>query len=279
MTMSAARVPGTDWSAVVLWALIPVTIACGFVYFALTPEWESVEWAGGLLALVPLEFFRSFVFSILSETYSDYRSPMQAVRFFLLSLAILTAIAAGLSLYIMGFSDWIAWIRKPEVYRSVAFALALIAADGIIGVSSFRGDARRLSVRFQAVADDARDWLLLVAYQLPIVLALTYGVLLLVRESRGGLAWLPNPDSDGLRSFALLYAAFYFSGKAVLLAHANTAGFNRTGKRLFASRWIQLLIWQKSEEREKSERNERAAEGKRRAVLAGEAGPDVAQSG
>jgi hypothetical protein len=279
MAMSAARVPGTDWSAVFLWALIPVTIACGFVYFALTPEWESVEWAGGLLALVPLEFFRSFVFAILSETYRDYRSPMQAVRLFLLSLAILTAIAAGLSLYILGFSDWIAWIAKPEVHRSIAFALALIAVDGIIGVSSFRGDARRLSVRFQAVADDARDWLLLVAYQLPIVLALTYGVLLLVRESRGGLAWLPNPDSDGLRGFALLYAAFYFFGKAVLLARANTAAFNRTGRRLFASRWIQLLIWQKSEEREKSERDERAAEGKRRAVLAGEPEPDVARSG
>lgn len=268
------RVPATDHSAIALWVLIPVTVACGFVWFALTPEWDRVDWAAGLLALIPAELFRVFVFSILGETYRDYRSPMQAVRTFLISLAILTAVAAGGTVYIMGFADWWAWIRKPEVHRAIAFGLALIAFDGVVGVWTFRGDAKKLSVRLEAIGDDARDWLLLVAWQTPIVLALCYGVLLLVRESRGGLAWLPNPESDLLRSIGLLYAAFYFFGKALVFAHANTAAFNRSGRRLLGARWVQWLIWQKSEERERSERAERAAEVRRRAVLVGGAGGD-----
>jgi len=39
------------------------------------------------------------------------------------------------------------------------------------------------------------------------------------------------------------------------------------------------LIWQKSQEREISERNERSAERRRRAVLSGEAEPGVAREG
>ncbi len=83
---------GTDWSAIFTSTLIPLTVAAGFVYFALDPS-QAADWARGLLALIPLEYFRAFVFYILSDTYREYRSPMQAVRFFLVSLAILIVIA------------------------------------------------------------------------------------------------------------------------------------------------------------------------------------------
>ena len=269
----------TDWPAIALWTLVPLVVAAGFVYAAMTPQWESDDWVRGLLVLIPLEYFRAFVTSILSDTYREYRTPLQAARFFLVSLLILIVIAAAISLYVLGFRDFIDLIRKPEVYTAVALALAVIGVDGVIGVYFFRGDPLRLAARLQAVADDAKDWLQLAAFQAPIVLALSYGVLLLLKESRGGFAWVPDVGSDALRSACLLYAAFYFFGKAILLAHANTAQFNRTGRRLFASRWIQLLIWQKSQEREISERNERSAESKRRAVLSGEAEPGVAPEG
>ena len=244
-----------------------------FTYISATRHQSS------LAALIPLEYFRAFVTSILSDTYREYRTPLQAARFFLVSLLILIVIAVAISLYVLGFRDFIDLIRKPEVYTAVALALAVIAVDGVIGVYFFRGDPKRLAARLQAVADDAKDWLQLAAFQAPIVLALSYGVLLLLKESRGGFAWVPEVGSDALRSACLLYAAFYFFGKAILLAHANTAQFNRTGRRLFASRWIQLLIWQKSQEREISERNERSAERRRRAVLSGEAEPGVAPEG
>lgn len=259
----------TDWSAIFTWTLIPLTVAGGFVYFGLDPS-DAGDWARGLLALIPLEYFRSIVFSILSETYREYRSPMQAVRFFLLSLAILIVIAGVISLYVLK-GDWWAWITKPEVYRALAFALALIAVDGVIGVYFFRGDAKQLSVRFEAIADDASDWVQLAGFELPIVLALLYGFLLLLREAGHVLLWLPNPTSEMMISVGLFYAAFYFFGKAMLLAHANTAEFTETGQRLFGAPWIQWLIWEKNKNPELAAFSERAAAKRRRAVLTGEA--------
>jgi hypothetical protein len=259
----------TDWAAIATWTLIPLLVAAGFAWFALTPDWDSYDWAGGLLALIPLEYFRAFVFSILSETYREYRTPMQAVRVFLTSLAILIVIAAVMSVFILK-GDWWEWVSKPEVYRAIAFALALIAVDGVIGVYFFRGDARRLAARLQAVADDARDWLQLAGFQLPIVLALAYGVLMLIRQTTGSLHWLPDPTTELLRTAGMLYAAFYFFGKAMLLAHANTAEFNRTGARLFGADWVQLLIWEKNKDREMASRNERAAARRRLSILTSE---------
>ena len=270
MTQINERLPGTDWPSIGLWTFVPLTIAAGFVYVAVTPQWESDEWIGGLLALIPLEYFRAFVVSILSDTYATYKTPQQAVGFFLVSLLILVAIAAAIAAYVVGFHDLLAWMRKPEVYRAIAFALAVIAVDGVVSVYFFRGDAHRLAVRLQAVADDARDWLQLAAFQLPIVLALSYGVLLLLKQTRASLDWVPDPGSGIVRSTCLLYAAFYFVGKAMLLAHANTAAFNRTGRRLLGATWIQFFVWEKNRDRDKNAREERAAESKRLRVLTGE---------
>lgn len=262
--------PGTDWPSIGLWTFVPLTIAAGFIYVAVTPEWESDEWVGGLLALIPLEYFRTFVVSILSDTYATYKTPRQAVGFFLMSLLILIVIATAIAAYVVGFHDLLAWLRKPEVYRAIAIALAVITVDGVISVYFFRGDAHRLAARLQAVADDSGDWLQLVAFQLLIVLALSYGVLLLLKETRASLAWVPDPGSDVVRSACLLYAAFYFVGKAMLLAHANTAAFNRTGRRLLGARWIQFFVWENNRDREKNAREESAAESKRLRVLMGE---------
>jgi hypothetical protein len=259
---------GTDWSAIFNSTLIPLTVAAGFVYFALDPS-QAADWARGLLALIPLEYFRAFVFYILSDTYREYRSPMQAVRFFLVSLAILIVIALVTSLYVMK-GDWWAWITKPEVYRAIAFALALIAVDGVIGIYFFRGDPKQLSVRFEAIADDARDWVQIGGFQLPVVLGLALGLVLILRESGHGFAWFPKATIELLQSAGLFYAAFYFFGKAMLLAHANTAEFNETGQRLFGAPWIQWLIWQKNKNPELAAFSERAAAKRRRAVLSGE---------
>ncbi len=265
-------VPGTDWSAIFAWTLIPLTTAAGFGYFGLDPS-DAGDWARGLLALIPLEYFRAFVFSILSETYREYRTPMQAVRVFLTSFAILVAIAVALSIYVLK-GDWWAWITQPEVYRAIAFALAVIAADGVIGVYFFRGDPQQLSARLEAVADDARDWLQLAGIELPIALAFSYAFLLFLHEAEHMLPWLPYPTSELMISAALFYAAFYFFGKAMLLAHANTRAFNATGERLFGAPAIQWLIWEKNKDAALSASTERAAARRRRTVLTGES--DVA---
>jgi len=258
----------TDWSAIFTSTLIPLTVAAGFVYFGLDPS-DAGDWVRGLLALIPLEYFRAFVVNILSETYREYRSPMQAVRFFLVSLAILIVIALVISLCVLK-GDWWAWITQPEVYRAIAFALAVIAVDGVIGVYFFRGDPKRLSVRLEAVADDSRDWVQLGGLQLPIVLALLLGFLLILRES-GHAPWFPEATLETLQSAGLFYAGFYFLVKAILVAHASTAAFNATGHRLFGAPAIQRLIWEKNRDPVLSAFTERAAARRRRAVLTGEA--------
>jgi hypothetical protein len=260
--------PRTDWSAIFASTLVPLTIAAGFACFALDAS-EAGDWAGGLLVLIPLEYFRALVLYILSDTYREYRSPMQAVRFFLLSLAILSVIALAISLYVLK-GDWWAWMTKPEVYRAIAFALALVAVDGVIGVYFFRGDPKRLSARLEAVADDARDWVQLGGFQLPIVLGLALGLALILRETGHAPAWFREARLETLQSAALFYAAFYFAGKALLFAHASTAGFAATGKRLLGSSWVQWLIWEKNKDPGRAASRERAAAKRRRDVLAGE---------
>jgi len=259
---------GTDWAAIFTSTLIPLTTAAGFVWIGLDPS-DAGDWAHGLLALIPLEYFRAFVLYILSDTYREYRTPRQAVRFFLISLAILIGIAFVISLYVLK-GDWWAWITQPDVYRAIAFALALIAIDGVIGVYFFRGDAKRLSVRLEAIADDARDWVQLGGLQLPVVLGLVLGFVLILRESGHGFAWFPQATTELLQSAGLFYAAFYFLGKALLLAHAYTAAFNETGQRLLGAPTIQRLVWEKNKDRKLSAFSERAAAKRRRAVLTGE---------
>ena len=84
------QVPASDWSAMALSVLMPVSISAGFVHAALTWEWvESETWIWGLVLLVPFEFVRTLVYSILGDTFRSYESPRQAVRSFLLSMLIL----------------------------------------------------------------------------------------------------------------------------------------------------------------------------------------------
>ena len=272
MTGSERATPGTagtDWAAIFTSTLIPLTTAAGFVWIGLEPS-DAGDWAHGLLALIPLEYFRAFVLYILSDTYREYRTPRQAVRFFLISLAILIGIAFVISLYVLK-GDWWAWITQPDVYRAIAFALAMIESDGVIGVYFFRGDAKRLSVRLEAIADDARDWVQLGGLQLPVVLGLVLGFVLILRESGHGFAWFPQATTELLQSAGLFYAAFYFLGKALLLAHAYTAAFNETGQRLLGAQTIQRLVWEKNKDRKLSAFSEHAAAKRRRAVLTGEA--------
>ncbi|MET0230562.1 MAG: hypothetical protein ABW186_06495, partial [Rhodanobacteraceae bacterium] len=222
-----------------------------------------------LLAMIPLEYFRAIVVAILRDTYRESRTRAQAVGSFLLSLLILIAILTGISVWVMK-SGWWAWISEPEVYRTIAFAFFVVALDGMIGLWFFRGDAARVSARLDAIAADAGDWVQLAGFQLPVVLALGYGLALLLRESGQGFAWVPDATSNAIRSAALLCAAFYFVGKAVLIAHANTASFNATGARVLGARRVQWLIWEKNKDSAASQRNEREAASRRRALLCGE---------
>jgi len=104
-----------------------------------------------------------------------------------------------------------------------------------------------------------------------VALGLVLGFVLILRESGHGFAWFPQATTELLQSAGLFYAAFYFLGKALLLAHAYTAAFNETGQRLLGAPTIQRLVWEKNKDRKLSAFSEHAAAKRRRAVLTGEA--------
>ena len=265
------RAPATDWSAAVLSMLMPVAISAGFVNAALTSQWiESETWVYGLLLLVPLEFVRALVYSILGDTFRSYEGPIQAVRSFLLSMLILLVLGLIFGLYVLGFRDFFAALTDPAILRIISVPAAFLLADGIIALYFFRGNPRIQAVRIQAAADDLVDWLQLALFPTPFIVALIFAGLYWLRSSgRIEAPWLPDVDEETLRSAALLYAAWYFAGKAILLAHVQSARFNGSGRRLLGARWLQWLT-SKPENRKENALKEAANQKQRRSVLQSE---------
>ena len=252
--------------------LMPVAIAAGFVHAAVTSEWiESETWVYGLLLLVPFEFVRTLVYSILGDTFRSYESPLQGVRSFLLSMLILLVMGLIFGVYVMGFRDFFAAATDLAILRIISVPAAILVADGIIALYFFRGNPRIQAVRIQAAADDLVDWLQLALFPTPFVVALICAALYWLRSSSAYIdgAAQPDVDEETVRSAALLYAAYYFAGKAILLAHVYSARFNGSGRRLLGARWIQWLTT-KPENRKENALKEAASQKQRWSVLQSE---------
>jgi hypothetical protein len=266
----AFAVARTDWQAVLVTLLLPVLVAASFVWLGLRPQWEddTGDWATGMLVLLPLEFVRICVLWILRDTYADYRSPAQALRFFLLSIGILAVLCLGFALLQFGVRATLAALVQADTWRILLPPAALIVADGAIGLYFFRGDARVQAARLEAQGDDAQDWLCLAVCALPVTVLLPCFVIL-VRNDHG--AWLPPwlpRGSDAFRAVGLLYVAAYFVGKGLLLAHAYSARFRRSGARVLGARWIRFVLERDTEKRAAAIAAEARKAAKRRSVLA-----------
>jgi hypothetical protein len=261
----------TDWQALILTLLLPAVVVASLVWLALQPQWDdSPDWAVGLFVLIPFEGVRVIVFSILRDAFADFRTPWHAVKFFLLSLAILAVLCFAFSLYFVGIRDTFVALAQAQTWRVIVPPTLLILADGVIGLFFFRGDPRCQSARFEAISSDAEDWLALSVMRLPFVAAALYALVIWLR-SRGVAVpdWVRDPSLEAAREVCLLCAATYFAGKGILIGHAYTAHFNRTGKRLLSAGWIQFVLGKNGEERKKTATNERKAAAKRLAALTG----------
>jgi hypothetical protein len=266
-----ARVPATDWSAAAISMLMPVAIAAGFVHAAVTSQWiESETWVYGLLLLVPFEFVRTLVYSILGDTFRGYENPVQAVRSFLLSMLILLVLGLIFGVYVLGFRDFFAAVTDLAILRIISVPAVILLADGIIALYFLRGNPRIQAVRIQAAADDLADWLQLALFPTPFVFGLTWaGVYWLRSRASIDAASGPDVDEETVRSAALLYASYYFAGKAIVLAHVHSAHFNGSGRRLLGARWIQWLTT-KPENRKERALKEAANQKQRWSILQSE---------
>ena len=261
--------PPTDWPALVVSTLFPLLAAVGFVFLALQPQWDdSFDWIVGMAILAPLEIVRVLVLTILRDTYRDYRNPLYAVRWFLVSIGILAAICLAFALYGIGVSEVIAALGHWQTWRIILPLAGLIIADGVIGIYFFRGNARAQAARLDALAQDAEDWLTLGGLRLPIAIGLGYGFLLFLRSRDYAIpGWVPSPSFEAFRVLCQLCAALYFFGKAILVAQVNTAHFARTGKRLLSAPWIQFIVGSDAEAGAKAAKDEHRAVEERRRVL------------
>jgi len=268
-TMSAIGAR-TDWQALVVTLLIPTLVGAGLVRLALQPQWDdSDDWLDGFVALILFEGVRVIVLRIMRDTLREYRGPWQAVKFFLFSLLIFAAICLAIAIYVLKLQIF-SVLADPRTWKMMLPPLALIVADGVVNVVFFRGDAQRAAAQLDAAADDAEDWLSLAVFPTPLIVGFAYAALAIL-HARGspGLSWVPEPSLDTLREISLLYAAAYFFGKAVLLAHMHSGHFMRTGKRLLGGRGVQLLVTRNAEESARNAQAELRSAARRLVVLRG----------
>jgi hypothetical protein len=166
----------------------------------------------------------------------------------------------------------------PQTWEIILPPTAIIIVAGVISLIFFRGDAQRAAAQLEAGADDAEDWLGLAIFPTPLLVGLAYALLIYLRTRGVPIpAWIPPPSLDDLREISLLYAAVYFCGKAILLAHLYTAHFLRSGKRLLGGRWVQLLVARNGAQCERNVKDEIRRADRRLAALRGE-GDEVASS-
>ena len=246
MVDSIARVQNTDWQALILSALIPLTIAAGFVYVAGAPDWQPSEtWILGVAFLLPLDFIRALVLSLLGDSYKTSQGRLQAVKSFLLSVAILLALGIFYAITQSGIRGTFGFLTDPVVLQLLGLPILVTVIDGVIGIWAFRGDPVYQADRLEAIAKDSIDWLTLTVGRVPFVIGAIYGLLVWVKSDGHRIAsWVPDPSTDLLRTAGLLYGAWYFFGKAAITAHVYTAHFARTGRRLLSAGWIQWILGQ-----------------------------------
>lgn|GEM_PF-4319683 len=233
----------TNWQAVLLSALIPAILVTGLVWQALAYDGSAVSmpWVLGMFCLIPLEFIRALVVSLLGTAYANGRDPQQVVRSFLISVAILLVLCI-FYLIVEGGMDGLRLLVTPALYKFMGLPLLICVVDGVFGILSFSGDPKLQAERLQAIAEDAMDWLGLAVLRVPFVILPVYG--LLAWAGSAGLrfaAWVPMPSEGLAFRAALLYLAAYFLGKAVLVAYVQTARFALTQKRLLDVPWIEKL--------------------------------------
>jgi len=272
MEIFSPLVRATNWQALALSAAIPLIVAAALAYAAIEPQWnddsDSGEWAFGLLALIPLEFVRALVMSILGDSFKNYRSPGYAVNYFLLSLGILAVMLLAFTGYLLGLRGFFETMTSMHTWTLILPVAAVILADGMIALYFFRGDPGCQAARLEAAADDASDLLGLALFPTPLLIAFGYAILAVLKQNGHAFAaWLPDVDAELLRRAALLYAALYFVAKALIVAYVNTASFNRSGRRLLGGGWVGFLQMRKEEERVKERLKEQQRATQRRSAL------------
>jgi hypothetical protein len=231
----------TNWSGLFLSLLMPVMTAMIFFYQSLIADWRRLpdEWIVGLILIGPLEFVRALILQFLGDAYKESTGPMEAVKSFLLSIAILLVPGIVFLFLKAGPKAAISFLSEPLMYSAIGFPILILVIDSIVGIFVFKGDPHKQAIALNAIVDDSIDWLSLTLLRVPFVILPLYALLLWAHSAGWRFAdWVPAPTRGLAVRGIMFYLGCYFLGKAVLVAHVQTARFAATGKRLFDTRWM-----------------------------------------
>lgn len=242
--VSAAPAGGavsTNWSGLFLSLLMPLVTAMIFFYQSLIADWRrlSDEWIFGLVLLAPLEFGRTLILEFLGDAYKESAGPMQAVKSFLNSVAILIVVGIVLLFLNTGPKGAIGFLSQPAFYGVIGFPVVIMVFDSILGIFVFKGDPQKQAKALTAIVNDSIDWLSLMIIRVPFVILPLYGLLLLGQSKGWQFAdWVPAMSRGVVVRSMMFYLGCYFLGKAAVVANVQTARFAATGKRLLDTRWM-----------------------------------------
>jgi len=256
----------TDWPALLSSLLVQVLFVAWLVWLALWPSGQHDEVISDtLVLLLPFEIVRSVLLFFLSTAYREYRNRWQAVKNFLGMVAFFACFALLVSLlpgrhshsFSSGLFELVAALAHPWFWLAFLVPVALLVAENAESLYLFRGDVRRQAARLNAMANDSLSWL-----GLGMMLAGALAIFLVLARATES-EWVV---------FSLLFAAAYFTAKAIILANVYTARFALTGRRVLAARWL-IKMFNKKEDIARKLLDEQQAADWRRAAMLGEEAP------
>ena len=259
----------TDWTA--LW--LSIALQMPVVVWALT------HWGSGILALGPFEFIRLLLLRSVSVAYREYGDPWKAVKSFARQVGVLLGLFVGILLLIgiktFGVEKFLAELQQPSAWLYVVLPVGVLIAENALSLFYFRGDVRMQAARLDAMAADATVWFVMVTLAIPGMILVALGFAIYFTEASH--SHVPDWFMNIFGLLLISYPAFYFTGKAIVLAQVFTDRFALTGRRVFDAPWALFLTAPKGQKYSKTKRIENYAIEWRRAAMLDADPPDELQ--
>ena len=251
----------TDWTALLVSIAFQIPVVV----------WAIGHWGAAMIALGPFEFMRLLLLRSVSAAYREYGDPWRAVKSFVKRAAIVLGSFIGLLLFYgittFGVHKLVEVLTERLVWVSVLIPVAAMCAENALSLFFFRGDVRVQAARFDAMAEDATCWFVVVTLVIPGLIVAAFGLVIYMTEGTHmhGPEWV----KPVLTVVVISYPAAYFAGKAIVLAQVYTARFALTGRRVLDGYGLLFVTSKKGQRYSLTKRIENYAAEWRRAGMLG----------
>ena len=251
----------TDWTALLVSIAFQIPVVV----------WAIGHWGAAMIALGPFEFMRLLLLRSVAAAYREYGDPWRAVKTFVKRAGTVLGLFIGLLLFYgittFGLHKVVEVLTERSVWVSVLIPVGAMCGENALSLFFFRGDVRVQAARFDAMAEDATCWFVLVTLVIPGLIVAAFGLGIYV--TKGTHLYMPEWVEAVLTVVAISYPAAYFAGKAIVLAQVYTARFALTGHRVLEGYGLLFVTSTKGQRYSQTERIENYAAEWRRAGMLG----------